>query len=66
MDCYVVLGLCEYATVADDRTVLEDALKLYDSIERRLADGSFRTEPYSIPAGLKAHSVPMIMLVWPF
>jgi N-acylglucosamine 2-epimerase len=61
-DCYVVLGLCEYATVADDRSVLEDALKLFDSIEARLADGSFRTEPYSIPAGLKAHSVPMIML----
>ncbi len=61
-DCFVVLGFSEYARVVRDVSVLERALQLYDWIVQRVEAGAIRSEPYPIPPGHHAHSVPMIML----
>jgi N-acylglucosamine 2-epimerase len=61
-DCFVLLGFSEYALVARDPQVLGRAFEVYDRIRARLASGSFRTEPYPIPAGYRAHSITMILL----
>jgi N-acylglucosamine 2-epimerase len=61
-DCFVVLGFAEYATVARDGQALTVALDLYGRIRHRLTTGSFRTEPYPIPAGYRSHSIAMILL----
>ncbi|MCI0625849.1 MAG: AGE family epimerase/isomerase [Acidobacteria bacterium] len=61
-DCFVVLGLAEYSRVAEDLHVLQRALRLYDRIIDRLAQGDLRSEPCPIPQGFKAHSVCMILL----
>ncbi|MHB1654248.1 MAG: AGE family epimerase/isomerase [Desulfitobacteriaceae bacterium] len=61
-DCFVVLGFGEYARATMDIETLEKALVLYDNIVKRLKKGNLRSEPYPIPKGLRAHSVPMIML----
>jgi N-acylglucosamine 2-epimerase len=61
-DCFVILGFSEYARVFQDQSVLVDALALYRSVEKRLAVGSVRSEPYPIPSGYRPHSFSMIML----
>ncbi|WP_127582720.1 AGE family epimerase/isomerase [Paenibacillus koleovorans] len=61
-DCFVVMGASEYARVSGEAEALAWALERYDSIRRRLEAGTQRSEPYPTPAGLEAHSVPMIML----
>jgi N-acylglucosamine 2-epimerase len=61
-DCFVLLGFAEYALVARDSQVLQTAFQVYDRIRARLASGSFRTEPYPIPAGFRSHSIGMILL----
>ncbi|MBN1641095.1 MAG: AGE family epimerase/isomerase [Anaerolineae bacterium] len=61
-DCFVILGLSRYARAARDAEALAFARRLYASVRTRLADGTFRTEPYPVPEGLKAHGIPMIML----
>jgi N-acyl-D-glucosamine 2-epimerase len=61
-DCFVSLGFTEYARVARDVQVLEQALTLCNHIVSRIAAGSIRSDPYPIPTGFIAHSVPMIML----
>lgn len=61
-DCFVVIGLAEYASLFDDLERFEKALTLYYRIEERLKSGEFRSEPYPIPAGYKSFSVYMIML----
>ena len=61
-DCFVLLGFAEYALVARDSQVLQTAFQIYDRIRARLASGSFRTEPYPIPAGYRSHSIAMILL----
>ena len=61
-DCFVILGLSQYALTARDQAALDFAHALYRSVLDRLASGSYRTEPYPTPAGYKAHGIPMIML----
>ena len=61
-DCFVLLGFAEYALVARDSQVFQTAFQIYDRIRARLASGSFRTEPYPIPAGYRSHSIAMILL----
>ncbi|RJE90910.1 N-acylglucosamine 2-epimerase [Paenibacillus sp. 1011MAR3C5] len=61
-DGFVVLGFAEYARVQNDSEVLEQALKLYRSIETRLSAGSVRSEPYPVPDGFVSQSFAMIML----
>ena len=61
-DCFVVMGLAEYARVARDEDVARRALVAYESIIGRLERGEFRTEPYPFPPGYEAFSVPMLVL----
>jgi N-acylglucosamine 2-epimerase len=61
-DCFVILGLARYAAVSRDRAVLDFAHRLYRSVNERIRTGDFRTEPYPIPIGYKAHGIPMILL----
>jgi len=61
-DCFVVLGFTEYAAAAADAGTLDIALRIFDSIERRLAAGTYQTEPYPIPEGFEAQSIPMMMV----
>ncbi len=61
-DCFVILGLARYAAVSGDRSALEFAHRLYRSVNERIRTGEFRTEPYPIPTGYKAHGIPMILL----
>jgi len=61
-DCFVTLGFAEYARVTRNEQVLERALVLCKRIVQRIAAGAIRSDPYPVPAGFRAHSVPMIML----
>lgn len=61
-DCFVVLGLSEYAGYFRDRNRYDEALTLYHNIEKRIKEGKFRSEPFPIPDSYKAFAVPMIML----
>lgn len=61
-DCFVALGLGKFAALSDNKKRFERALKLYDRIRQRIDEGDIRTEPYPIPQGYRAHSIPMIML----
>ena len=61
-DCFVTLGFTEYARVTRNVEILEQALALCQLIVRRIAAGLLRSDPYPIPTGFSAHSVPMIML----
>jgi N-acylglucosamine 2-epimerase len=62
VDCFVTLGFTEYARVARDEQVLQRALVLCEQIRQRINQGTVRSEPYPVPVGYSAHSVPMIML----
>lgn len=61
-DCFVILGLGRYAGLSGDRAAAEFALRLHTSVTRRMATGTFNSEPYPAPAGYKQHGIPMIML----
>jgi N-acylglucosamine 2-epimerase len=61
-DCFVILGLARYAAVSRDHAALEFAHRLYRSVNERIRSGVFHTEPYPIPARIKAHGIPMILL----
>jgi N-acylglucosamine 2-epimerase len=62
VDCFVALGLGEYARLLGDTALFAETLELYDGISRRLEAGSVRSEPYPVPAGCRAHAYSMIML----
>ncbi|MFB6465406.1 AGE family epimerase/isomerase [Cytobacillus sp. Hz8] len=61
-DCFVIVGFSEYARATGDIETLNKALQIYDTVKRRVRSHNFRSEPYPIPVGLEAHSVPMILL----
>lgn len=61
-DCFVLLGLTEYARVSNDNSIVETALRLFHNIRERVKSGQFRSEPYPVPSGFRAHAIPMIML----
>jgi N-acylglucosamine 2-epimerase len=56
------LGLSEVARLRRDRGMLDRAIDLFDTVQRRIASGRFRTEPYPVPAGHRTHAIPMIVL----
>lgn len=61
-DCFAVYGLSEFYRAAPDERVLQAALETHRRIRRRIAQPGFReTAPYLLPAGRKAHAVPMIL-----
>lgn len=61
-DCFMAIGLARFAGLSQDQKRFNRTLGLYSSIRKRLATGSFRSEPYPVPEGYRAHSIPMIML----
>jgi len=61
-DFFVIYGLGEHACAAGDRRSLDFALELYEHTSRRLESGTYRTDPYPVPAGYKVHGLPMILL----
>ena len=61
-DCFVVLGYAEYARVGGGDRFLANALGLYDRVLDRVERAQIRTEPYPVPQGYRAHSLPMILL----
>ena len=61
-DCFVVMGFAEYARVSGDRSFLDLAWRLFESVERRIAAGGFPTIPDPIPDGYESHGVAMIYL----
>lgn len=61
-DCFVAMGLAEYAGSTGDRVRMERAWQLVESIEARVASGDFPTHPSPIPAGYEAHAITMIRL----
>lgn len=61
-DCFITMGLAEYAALTNDAHRFEKALEIYRNIRERSGEGELKTEPFPIPEGYKAHAVYMIML----
>jgi N-acylglucosamine 2-epimerase len=61
-DQFLVYGMAEYARAADDREYYQFALRLFDSVQRRLETGDFLSFPHNTPNGLKSHGRSMIMV----
>ncbi len=61
-DCFVVMGLAEFARVSGDRARLDGAWRLFEHIERRIAAGDYSLYPTLIPAGYDVYAIAMITL----
>ena len=59
-DCFVIAGLACYSRAAEDAEAYVFARKLYQSAKNRFETGCFKTLPYPLGKGLRAHGVPMI------
>ncbi|RMF02020.1 MAG: hypothetical protein D6768_09270, partial [Chloroflexi bacterium] len=60
-DGFAIYGLTEFARASGDPQAIQLALDTYRSVQRRLArPGSYQTEPYPLPPGVKAHGISMI------
>ncbi|MEE4311173.1 MAG: AGE family epimerase/isomerase [candidate division KSB1 bacterium] len=60
-DGFAILGLTELAHATGRQDVIDLAVETYENVKARLAvPGSYGTEPYPLPAGIKAHAVSMI------
>ncbi|MBE7473311.1 MAG: AGE family epimerase/isomerase [Anaerolineales bacterium] len=60
-DGFAMYGLTEFARATGDSAAIDLALETYENVQRRLArPGSYNTEPYPLPAGVKAHGISMI------
>ena len=58
---FAIYGLTEFARATGDAAAVDLALTTYHNVQQRLAQpGSYRTDPYPLPAGVKAHGVSMI------
>jgi len=61
VDAFVMCGLSEYYAATGNEEALQLALDTYqNTLDRINRPGSYRTAPYAIPAGMKAHGVAMI------
>lgn len=61
-DCFYVLGCNAYAAMQEDHDIFRHALSIYQTIKKRIAANTFKSEPYPIPEGYQSHSIPMILL----
>jgi N-acylglucosamine 2-epimerase len=60
-DGFAIYGLTELAQATGDQEAIDLALATYEHVQARLArPGSYKTEPYPLPAGVKAHGISMI------
>ena len=60
-DCFVAIGLSEYSKVTNNKAYGAIALKITNSILKRIDDGKYNTEPYPIPDGYSSHGIYMIL-----
>ena len=60
-DCFVILGVSEYASYKKDYDALAFALELYLHTRERVESGNFRTDPYPVPRGYRTHGITMIL-----
>ena len=60
VDCFVILGVAEYAAYKADHRALGFSLDLYRHTKKRFEAGDFRTDPDPTPSGYRAHGVTMI------
>ncbi len=60
-DGFAIYGLTEYARATGSDQAIALALDTYSNVQARLTrPGSYRTEPYPLPEGVKAHGISMI------
>ncbi len=60
-DGFAIYGLTELAKATGSREAIDLALETYENVQRRLNQpGSYKTEPYPLPKGVKAHGISMI------
>ncbi len=60
-DGFAIYGLTELAKANGDPAAIDLALETYRKVQHRLArPGSYRTDPYPLPEGVKAHGISMI------
>jgi len=60
-DGFAIYGLTELAKATGDQETIDLALETYENVQSRLAHpGSYKTEPYPLPEGVKAHGISMI------
>ncbi|WP_461240254.1 AGE family epimerase/isomerase [Paucilactobacillus sp. N302-9] len=61
-DCFVLLGFAKYLEVIEHRDDWAQWLwQLYQNVEKRINNRTFKTDPYPVPEGMISHSIPMIM-----
>lgn len=61
-DCFALIGLAAYIRVTGDQSCLNETERLFESIQKRIAQGDYLTEPYPVPEGYRMHSIPMILV----
>ncbi len=60
-DCFLVMAYARYSLLVKDAAIARKALAVYQKMRRVLSKGIVKTEPYPLPEGASAHSVPMIL-----
>ena len=60
-DCFVVMGFAAYARAAEDEEAWRFAKDLGESVWERYTSGNYRSLPYPVPKGYRAHARPMIL-----
>ena len=59
-DCFVIIGMSEYAKYSLKKDVLDFAYDLYLHSKKRYNSGDYRTDPYPEPRGYRTHGLTMI------
>ena len=60
-DGFAIYGLTEFARATGNQEAIDLALETYANVQHRLArPGSYKTDPYPLPEGVKAHGISMI------
>ncbi len=60
-DGFAIYGLTELARATGSQEVIDLAVATYKNVQQRLAQpGSYKTDPYPLPDGVKAHGISMI------
>ena len=60
-DGFAIAGLIELVRATGKPDILDLALSTYENVQSRLAlPGSYRTDPYELPKGVKTHGISMI------
>jgi N-acylglucosamine 2-epimerase len=60
-DGFAIYGLAELAKATGNSEAIDLALETYDNVQNRLSrPGSYKTDPYPLPEGVKAHGISMI------